>query len=75
VCSSDLYDFENNIITEKEVYNIENGESDKKWLKLSFDNDTIIKCTEDHKFFTKNRGWVEAKDLIFNDEFLEDKIL
>lgn len=68
------YDFKNNVIVENEVYDIDSSVSDKKWLKLYFDNDTFIKCTEDHKFFTKNRGWVEAKDLDSNDEYLEYKI-
>lgn len=29
-----------------------------------------IKCTPDHKFFTRNRGWVEAKDLSFEDDIM-----
>ena len=28
----------------------------------------ILKCTESHKIFTKNRGWVKAKDLTENDD-------
>ena len=27
-----------------------------------------IICTEDHKFYTNNRGWVEAKDLVSDDD-------
>jgi ribonucleotide reductase alpha subunit len=30
----------------------------------------IIRCTPDHKIMTKNRGWVEAKDLNENDEII-----
>lgn len=65
------YDIKNSKIVEKEVYNTENGYSSKKWVKLFFDNDSYIECTEDHRFYTKNRGWVEAKNLTENDIFLE----
>jgi ribonucleotide reductase alpha subunit len=30
----------------------------------------IIRCTPDHKIMTKNRGWVEAKDLKEDDEII-----
>lgn len=30
-----------------------------------------IKCTQDHKFYTNNRGWVEAKDLTGDDDIAE----
>lgn len=65
------YDLEKNNYVEKEVYHIENDVSNKKWIKLSFDDDTIIECTEDHKFYTKNRGWIEAKELNSNDIFIK----
>lgn len=44
-------------------------EVDEDILELEFDNGVNIKCTKDHKFFTKNRGWVEAEDLTEDDEF------
>lgn len=66
------YDLLNDKIVEKQVYNIENVESNKKWVKLFFDNNTYIECTEDHKIFTKNRGWVEAINLNSDDIFLEN---
>ena len=34
-------------------------------------NDKKIRCTPDHKIFTKNRGWVEAQHLEENDELVE----
>lgn len=34
----------------------------KELIQLEFDSG-IITCTPDHRFLTKNRGWVEAKDL------------
>lgn len=32
----------------------------------------IVECTPDHQIFTKNRGWVMAKDLVTTDELLLD---
>ena len=31
-------------------------------------NDKSVVCTPDHKIYTKNRGWTEAKDLLETDE-------
>ena len=42
---------------------------DEEIIDLEFDNSVRISCTKDHKFFTKNRGWVAAEDLSFEDEF------
>lgn len=63
------YDIENDIEIIKKVKNVFITESDKNWVELVF-NDRKIKCTEDHKFYTKNRGWVSAIDLTENDEFI-----
>lgn len=35
-------------------------------LKLTMDDGSVIECTADHQFLTKNRGWVKAEEL---DEF------
>ena len=58
--SKEIKMVENIIITpfEGEIYEIEI-------------NDRIIKCTPKHKFFTLNRGWVEAENLTLDDELLE----
>lgn len=42
-----------------ELYEIEDEESGK-----------IIRCTADHKIYTKNRGYVMAKDLLPEDELI-----
>ncbi len=63
------YDITNNIETIKKIKETFIFESDKNWIELVF-SDRTIKCTEDHKFYTKNRGWVEAKMLNENDEFI-----
>lgn len=40
------------------------------WMELVFDNGQIVKCTEDHKFLTHNRGWVGACDLLQDDNLV-----
>ncbi|MBP5710533.1 MAG: DEAD/DEAH box helicase family protein [Bacteroidales bacterium] len=68
-------------------YNIQTGEREWKPIKRMFENTTMqkflilrvetkegiktVKCTDEHKFYTKNRGWVCAKDLTENDEIEE----
>lgn len=32
-------------------------------LKVTLSDGSSVRCTPDHKIWTKNRGWVEAKDL------------
>lgn len=44
--------------TTTELYEIEN------------DDGSIIRCTSDHKIFTKNRGYVMAQDLLETDELV-----
>lgn len=63
------YDFDNKCETIKVVTNIFKSNSDKKWVELVF-SDRSIKCTEDHLFYTSNRGYVAAKDLNELDEFI-----
>lgn len=42
--------------------------AEKEKLELTFEDGTTIKCTEDHEFYTSNRGWVKAKDLTEDDD-------
>ena len=65
-------------------YNIDSGLGEWKKVKASAmtnpkakimkitDNETgkSIKCTPEHKIYTKNRGYVMAKDLVESDEFV-----
>jgi hypothetical protein len=39
-------------------------------VELDFDNGQKIKCTKDHKFLTKNRGWVKADKLTEFDNII-----
>jgi ribonucleoside-diphosphate reductase alpha chain len=47
--------------------------STKDMIRITDDNTgKVVECTPDHKIFTQNRGWVEAKDLTEEDELLID---
>jgi ribonucleoside-diphosphate reductase alpha chain len=47
--------------------------STKEMIRITDDKTgKVIECTPDHKIFTQNRGWVEAKDLTEEDELLID---
>ena len=50
-----------------------NNTSNSEFIELTFEDDNgfekTIKCTDDHLFLTKNRGWVMAKDLTEYDDF------
>lgn len=56
-----------------EVKNVKNVLIQKKtnklrWFKFILENGRELVVTEDHPILTKNRGWIEAKDLTINDE-------
>jgi len=38
---------------------------------IELENGEFIKCTDNHRFYTINRGWVEAKDLLGSDELFD----
>lgn len=42
--------------------------ANKQKIELTLENGKIIQCTADHKFYTTNRGWVEAQDLTADDD-------
>lgn len=44
---------------------------DEDILELEFENGKIIRCTKDHKFLTRNRGWVQAQYLSEDDDIVE----
>lgn len=39
-------------------------------IQLELDDGKILKCTPDHKIYTSNRGYVEAKDLTEDDDIV-----
>lgn len=46
---------------------------DEELLELEFDDGKKISCTKEHKFLTKNRGWIEAQQLTEDDDLVEVK--
>ena len=60
---------------EKQVTSVWPAKSlDKEWVRLKFDDGRVLECTEDHKIFTANRGWVEASQLTTDDEFVVEQM-
>ena len=45
-------------------------QGEKECLELQLENGQKITCTLDHKFYTKNRGWVEAQYLLHDDDIV-----
>ena len=44
-------------------------------LILMFKDQRFIRCTEDHKFYVVNRGWIEAQNIEINDRvYSENRI-
>lgn len=41
-------------------------------IEIAGSNGKTIQCTPEHKILTKNRGWVEAQNLIETDELVEE---
>lgn len=60
-----VLDHENN---SQKVIDVLEYEVDEDLIELDFGRGKIIKCTLDHKFYTENRGWVEAQNLTENDD-------
>ena len=45
----------------------------KDWVEIEFEDGSVVKTTEDHEFYTENRGWVMAKNLLSNDILKQKK--
>lgn len=57
-------------IEEKEIFSLDKTRIDAYIYELEFDDGSKIKLTPDHRVYTINRGWVEAKDLTEKDELV-----
>lgn len=58
---------------QKEYKKVISGSSKgtRKVLEIKFENGKIIKCTPDHPFLVKGKGWVAATDLTINDDLID----
>jgi adenosylcobalamin-dependent ribonucleoside-triphosphate reductase len=44
----------------------------KELIEIETESGRKIRCTPEHQIQTKNRGWIMAKDLVENDELIEN---
>ena len=49
----------------------DNYDVDEEVIIIQFENGSQVKCTQDHEFYTENRGWVKAVDLNEFDDIRE----
>jgi ribonucleoside-diphosphate reductase alpha chain len=65
------YDVDNNNIEWNLVEGAKYSGNTDELYEIETPSGKIIRCTEDHYIWTKNRGWIMAKDLVENDELVE----
>ena len=56
----------------KPIINYWKYEAPKDMIEIELDNGKKIKCTENHKIYTRNRGYVEAGSLTNKDDVIID---
>lgn len=66
------YDAKTDNILYKPVVNSALMNKSARVMKITYEGHEII-CTPEHKIFTKNRGWVKAKDLTTTDQLVLSK--
>lgn len=65
------YNLDKNIVEFKLVTNVAKNILKKKLYKIITESGNELVCTQDHRIFTKNRGYVEAQNLTTEDIILE----
>lgn len=53
----------------KKVINVFRGET-YQWLHILVSNGEELKCTKEHPYYIKGKGWVPAGDLLLGDQFI-----
>lgn len=66
VLSKDISSMNNTINEVKEIYE---REIDDVLITFELEDGTTITTTENHPFYVKGKGWVEAKNITTDDEF------
>ena len=64
------YDYDQNGLTHRKNLGME-WKGRRKVVKMTMQDGRTIRCTPDHKFYTTDKKWVEAKDL----DLTNDKII
>lgn len=54
----------------KPVIKIYKREFNGDLIQLELENGIVLECTGNHKIYTSNRGYIEAKDISENDDIL-----
>ena len=70
------YNIETGVIENKKVVAGQLTKKSSSVIRLTIEVNGVekqITCTDDHRFYTTNRGWVEAKDLTEQDDIQEMK--
>ena len=62
------YNEKNRIRVENQVKNLFKRKHDGEIIKITLDNGNEISVTPEHEIHTRNRGWVQAKDLSTDDD-------
>lgn len=62
------YNLDSKEIENKEVKRLFKHPFEGELIKITLENGMVVKCTPNHKIFTLNRGYIEAKDLAETDE-------
>ena len=62
------YNFDSKQVEIKDVKKLFKHPFNGELIKITLENGNTIKCTPNHKIFTLNRGYIEAKDLVETDE-------
>lgn len=69
------YNETTNIVELKPIVNWFENTIAEKMIELTIEADNgeikTIKCTPNHRFYTKNRGWVEAQNLTEDDDLID----
>ena len=59
----------NGLVYSKNIKFFDNGEHE--CIELTFEDGTILQCTPDHKILTSRNEWIEASNLVLNNDLVK----
>ena len=69
------YDEKENKVVAAVFDNLHKTRTVQEYISLEFSDNDVITCTLDHKFYTENRGWVEANNLNDRDRVVSINVI